>query len=134
MLHIFQVESGVKQILLAILHDLNKKDLMKFKWLLQLTLFEKSLQQISWSHLECADQADIVDLMVKIGGQQSVEVTKEVLMDMNRTDLVERLSHTSKGKTKKTKDATLQLYVSHKCLINKYLIDTYCMLYSHYGH
>ena len=113
-LHIFQVESAVQQILLKTLNELNQKDLMNFKWLLQLTHFEKGLQQISWSDLERLHHADIVDLMVQISGQQFVEVTKEVFTDMNRTDLVERLSDTSIGEIKMTKDATLQSCVSHK--------------------
>ncbi|XP_067456893.1 uncharacterized protein [Thunnus thynnus] len=91
-----KVESGVKQILLEIINDLSHQDLMKFKWSLQLTHFEKGLQQISLIQLEGADQGETVNLMVQTCGQQFVQVTMEVFMDMNRTDLAERLSHSSR--------------------------------------
>ncbi|XP_070767739.1 NACHT, LRR and PYD domains-containing protein 1 homolog isoform X2 [Enoplosus armatus] len=88
--------AAVKQILLETLKDLSLNELKKFKWLLPFTYFQKSLPQISWSKLDWVDSVDLlVDMMVK--NQQSVEVTKEVLMDMNRTDLVKRLSETSSG-------------------------------------
>ncbi|XP_070767890.1 uncharacterized protein [Enoplosus armatus] len=88
--------AAVKQILLETLKDLSLNELEKFKWLLHFTYFQKSLPQISWSKLDWVDSVDLlVDMMVK--NRQSVEVTKEVLMDMNRTDLVKRLSETSSG-------------------------------------
>ena len=47
------------------------------------------------------DRVDLVELMVEFCGQRSVEVTREVLKEMNRMDLVWILSDTSapsKGK------------------------------------
>lgn len=97
--------AAVKELLLETLNDLSYKDLMKFKLLLQFTFFKRSLPNVLWEQLRTTDSADrLVDLMVECG-QQSVEVTMEVFMDMNRTDLVQRLSETSsglKGKMKKT--------------------------------
>ncbi|XP_031169368.1 NACHT, LRR and PYD domains-containing protein 1 homolog [Sander lucioperca] len=47
--------------------------------------------------METADRDEMVELMVEIYGHQSVEVTREVLMKMNRRDLVQRLSDISSG-------------------------------------
>ncbi|XP_037642054.1 uncharacterized protein LOC119497753 isoform X7 [Sebastes umbrosus] len=92
------VTEAVKQILLETLKDLSNEELKKFKRMLQFTFFKKSLPYIQWDVLYVADSADkLVDYMVKTYGQQSVETTREVLMEMNRTDLVERLSETSSG-------------------------------------
>ena len=98
------------------LNDLRDEDLEEFKRFLQLISSQKELQHISWMRTHADDGAQIVDLMVQTFGQQSVELTREVYMNMNRTDLVQRLSEPSselKGKTKKTKVVTL-----HVCLIN----------------
>ncbi|XP_039661982.1 uncharacterized protein LOC120562342 isoform X2 [Perca fluviatilis] len=86
--------AAMKQVLLETLKDLSNKQLRKFKWLLQFTLFQKSLPLISWSLLDWEDTGKLVDRMLKTCGQQSVEVTREVLMDMNRRDLLRRLSET----------------------------------------
>ncbi|XP_068591178.1 uncharacterized protein [Cebidichthys violaceus] len=85
-----------KELLLETLNDLSSKELKKFKWLLQFNFFLWGLPYNSWRRLLMADRTDhLVDVMVQIWNQQSVEVTKEVFMDMNRTDLVQRLSETS---------------------------------------
>ncbi|KAK9528563.1 hypothetical protein VZT92_012716 [Zoarces viviparus] len=86
----------VKELLLETLSDLSSEEFNKFKWLLQFNFFHWGLPQRSWRQLHMADRAhQLVDVMVVIWNQQSVEVTKEVFMDMNRTDLVQRLSETS---------------------------------------
>ncbi|XP_075962778.1 uncharacterized protein LOC142965629 isoform X3 [Anarhichas minor] len=86
----------VKELLLETLNDLSSEELKKFKWLLQFNFLHWGLPQISWIQLDTAHRTnDLVDVMMEIWNQQSVEVTKEVLMDMNRTDLVQRLSETS---------------------------------------
>uniref|UniRef100_A0A4W6BWM4 Pyrin domain-containing protein n=1 Tax=Lates calcarifer TaxID=8187 RepID=A0A4W6BWM4_LATCA len=87
------VKSIYLQILLETLNDLSHKELEKFRRLLQFTYFQKNLPQIPWSQLNMADGGQIVDLMVKRCGHQSVEVTMEVFMDMNRTDLPCSLFH-----------------------------------------
>ncbi|XP_037642068.1 uncharacterized protein LOC119497756 isoform X2 [Sebastes umbrosus] len=104
-----EVTEAVKQIVLKTLKDLSNKELRKFKQLLQFTSFKKSLPYIPLDVLYFADRADeLVDLMVKTCGQQSVEVTREVLMDMNRTDLVERSSETSSGLKEKHPSKRIQ--------------------------
>ncbi|KAM9353693.1 NACHT, LRR and PYD domains-containing protein 1 homolog isoform 2-T2 [Symphorus nematophorus] len=82
---------------------------MKFKWLLQFTCFQRSLSQffvteLSWVHSIHL----VVDHMVQTCGQQSLEVTKEVFMDMNRADLVQRLSETSSQLKEKLQAKPLQ--------------------------
>ncbi len=90
--------AAVEQILSETLKDLSYEEREKFKLLLHLTYFQKSLPQIPWTRLKWVNRADLlVDLMVRSHGQQSVEVIKEVFMDMNRTDLAERLSELSSG-------------------------------------
>ncbi|XP_035528157.1 NACHT, LRR and PYD domains-containing protein 1b allele 2-like [Morone saxatilis] len=92
--------AAVRKILFETLNGLSFKELEKFKFLLQFTYFQKSLPQISERQMLFAHSAEeLVDLMVEnlVENQQSVEVTKEVFMDMDRTDLVQRLSETSSG-------------------------------------
>ncbi|XP_036929632.1 uncharacterized protein LOC119005785 isoform X14 [Acanthopagrus latus] len=87
---------AVKELLLETLNDLSYEEQKTFAWFLQFTFFQRSLPQIPWSRLLEEDMAEsLVDVMVEKYGQKSVEVTREVLMDMNRTDLVQRLSETS---------------------------------------
>ncbi|GLD53087.1 uncharacterized protein AKAME5_000587800 [Lates japonicus] len=87
----------LERILLETLNGLSHKELKKYKWFLQFSYFQRGLPQIPWSQLEKADRAELVDLMMEMCDQQSVEVTREVFMDMNRTDLAQRLSETSSG-------------------------------------
>ncbi|KAL7394009.1 hypothetical protein ABVT39_019294 [Epinephelus coioides] len=96
LIHKVATMRAFKELLLETLRDLSNVELKKFKWLLQFMLFQRSLELIPWSELESTDSTDqLVDVMLERSSQQSVEVTKEVLMDMNRTDLVQRLSETS---------------------------------------
>ncbi|XP_074538984.1 uncharacterized protein LOC141800390 [Halichoeres trimaculatus] len=99
------VRADAEWILLLTLRGLSKKELEKFRFLLQFTYFQRSLPQIQtrlvyWledlEDLEDLEELEeLVYLMVE--NQHPVEVAKEVLMDMNRSDLVERLSGTSSG-------------------------------------
>ena len=92
-----------KKLLIEILNDLSSEEFEKFKSLIEL---EKDFPLISRSRLDVADMQETVELMVETNSRECVEVTKKVLKEMNRTDLVQRLSDISlrtKGKTKKTK-------------------------------
>ncbi|XP_068425874.1 uncharacterized protein [Clinocottus analis] len=86
--------TSVQENLLEIVQDINDGDLEKFKHVLQYTKI-KGQPKIPSTRLETADRADIVKMMMKTYKQQTVEVIKEVLKKMNRTDLVERLSDIS---------------------------------------
>lgn len=122
MSYLFQVATmaAVKHLLEEILNDLSCEELEKFKKQLIGSFWVSSDVPLTFSQTKTS--TDIVDVMVQSHGQQSVEVTKMILMDMNRTDLVERLSETSsgpKGETKKTQNFHItQTCVSHKCVIN----------------
>nr|XP_033496449.1 uncharacterized protein LOC117265829 isoform X2 [Epinephelus lanceolatus] len=114
--------AAVKQILLETLKDLSYEELEKFKWLLRFTQFQKGLPHISLSRLHRAGSADpLVNLMVQTCGQQSVEVTKEVFMDMNRTDLVNKLSVISSRIKEKHPSELLQKEVTMTLLMEKLL-------------
>ncbi|XP_060905995.1 uncharacterized protein LOC132983624 isoform X2 [Labrus mixtus] len=90
------VKEDVKHVLLETLSGLKLKEFEKFKWVLQLTYFQRSFTRIQWYDMEWATTPDeLVHQMVM--NQQPLEVTKEVLLDMNRTDLVERLMGTDSG-------------------------------------
>ena len=94
----------MRELLLETLNDLSDQELKTLKWLLQFTYFKKGLPCIC-SRLDLADRTEVVDLMVERCGQQSVEVIREVFMEMKRTDLVQRLSETStepRGEINKT--------------------------------
>ncbi|KAI9532116.1 hypothetical protein NQZ68_034321 [Dissostichus eleginoides] len=87
--------AAVKPILLKTLKDLSDDERYRFQWYLHFTFFQKSISYSfhgypNWT----ASASQLVDQMVEICGPQSVEVTREVLMDLNRSDLVERLSET----------------------------------------
>lgn len=106
---LFQVATiaAVKQLLLETLNDLSDEELKKFMEFLQLILNQKDLRDKSLVltyRADRADRANIVELMMQTYGQLSVELIKEVFMNMKRTDLVQRLDKPSsgQGKTKKT--------------------------------
>ena len=89
---------AVTELLLETLNDLSYEEQKNLKWFLQFTLFQRSLPQIPWSRLQKEDMTEsLVDVMVEIYGQKSVQVIREVLIGMNRTDLVQRLSETNSG-------------------------------------
>ncbi|XP_061573959.1 uncharacterized protein LOC133440652 [Cololabis saira] len=88
---------SVEEVLLETLTDLSTEDLKKVKWLLQATCYQRNLPQLSWRLLLTEDLRKLAGMIVRTYGQQSVEVAVEVFTDMNRTDLVQRLSGSSSG-------------------------------------
>uniref|UniRef100_A0A087XC73 FIIND domain-containing protein n=1 Tax=Poecilia formosa TaxID=48698 RepID=A0A087XC73_POEFO len=89
--------AAVKEILLETLMDLNHLDLGSFKIFLNFESFQNKFPQISWSDLKKSNCKNMVDLLMGSYGQQCLEVTRQVLMDMNRTDLLEKLPEKSCG-------------------------------------
>ncbi|XP_034057062.1 uncharacterized protein LOC117536350 isoform X2 [Gymnodraco acuticeps] len=84
-----------KPILLETLKDLSVPEHHRFQWYLPFTSFQKSISYLFHGYPNSTESAlRLVDQMVETCGPQSVEVTREVLMDMDRTDLAERLSET----------------------------------------
>ena len=104
---------SVIELLLKALKDFTKAELKTFKSTLHPIYHEghssvRSMQQKAKyiPLLDIADMQGTVCLMVQYYGQQSVEVTKESLKKMKRTNLVQRLSDSSsrpKSKTVKTR-------------------------------
>ncbi|XP_042280637.1 uncharacterized protein LOC121906043 isoform X2 [Thunnus maccoyii] len=101
LIHKVATKTAVRELLLETLNDLSDQELKTLKWLLQFTYFKKGLPCIPWIKLGPADRTEVVDLMVERCGQQSLEVIREVFMEMKRTDLVQRLSETSSGPKEK---------------------------------
>ncbi|XP_029913846.1 NACHT, LRR and PYD domains-containing protein 12-like [Myripristis murdjan] len=89
----------VKELLLETLNDLGDDDLKIFQWFLQQTDSLEGLPAIPKSRLERADRPDTVDQMVQTYNQHCLEVTKKVLMKINRNDLVQNLSSIRSGDT-----------------------------------
>ena len=96
---------SVIELLLEALKDLSEAELKEFKsTLCPVYLLGDSFVQLF--NLDIADMQGTVCLMVQYYGQQSVEMTKEILKEMKRTDLVQRLKDSSsppKSKTVKTR-------------------------------
>ncbi|XP_070823060.1 uncharacterized protein [Chaetodon trifascialis] len=90
--------AAVRELLLETFMNLSLEEQQDFRWFLQFTLFQRNLLHISWEQpWQAGDVSQLAELMVEMCGQQSLEVTMELFMDMGRTDLVQRLSGTSSG-------------------------------------
>uniref|UniRef100_A0A667W930 Pyrin domain-containing protein n=1 Tax=Myripristis murdjan TaxID=586833 RepID=A0A667W930_9TELE len=112
--------AALKELLLETLNDLGDKELKEFKWYLQAEILE-GLPAIPKSRLEKADRPDTVDQMVQTYNQHCLEVTKKVLMKINRNDLVQNLSNTGsepEGKLRMVENgAELNKYL-HRCKVD----------------
>ncbi|KAM4735725.1 uncharacterized protein FYW61_006147 isoform 2-T2 [Anableps anableps] len=80
-----------KDLVLEILTDLKAHEFWKFKWFLQLMQFQKSFPQIPWSVMQFSNRADLVNMMWTMCADRCLQVTEEVLMDLHKSDLVEKL-------------------------------------------
>ncbi|XP_071375297.1 NACHT, LRR and PYD domains-containing protein 3-like [Centroberyx affinis] len=87
----------VKELLLETLNDLGDEDFKSFRWFLQQGDILEGFPAIPKSQLEKADRLDTVDQMVQTYSENTLEVTKKVLMKINRNDLVQSLSNNSSG-------------------------------------
>ncbi|XP_031157013.1 E3 ubiquitin-protein ligase TRIM21-like [Sander lucioperca] len=80
------------------LEDLKEEEFKKFKWCLQQRDILEGYQRIKESKLENVERQDTVDVMVKTYQLQgALKVTKKVLEEINRNDLVQSLPDTSSG-------------------------------------
>ncbi|XP_013763579.1 uncharacterized protein LOC102192117 [Pundamilia nyererei] len=90
----------VEQIILETLKDLSHKEIKKFRLLVLFTCSKIDLPEME------KDTTDkVVHHMVDELGLQSLEVTRTVLRDMNKTDLAQRLLELTKrfkGQTKRS--------------------------------
>lgn len=102
--------AAVKRLLLETLNDLRNEDLEKFKQTLDLIVSKKKPRYFPLIWSSSAGRAQTVEQMMGIFGQQCVEITMEVLKDINRTDLRQRFTNLElKGKTK-TKKTSHHIY------------------------
>ncbi|XP_045907310.1 neoverrucotoxin subunit alpha-like [Micropterus dolomieu] len=88
--------------LLKTLDDLSEEEFKRFKWCLKQPDFLETYQTIKASNLGTADRLDTVDLMVntyELHG--ALMVTKKVLEDIPRKDLVQSLPETCSGPEEK---------------------------------
>ncbi|XP_028280842.1 uncharacterized protein LOC114448224 isoform X3 [Parambassis ranga] len=88
---------AVTDLLVETLTGLDRHEVPEFMWLLQYTLFHRSLPQLSGRAVNSTDTTLTVDMLVETLGLQSVDVTREVLSAMRRTDLVQRLPERGSG-------------------------------------
>ncbi|XP_071394323.1 NACHT, LRR and PYD domains-containing protein 3-like [Centroberyx affinis] len=86
-----------KEKLLETLQDLGHEEFKSIKWFLQQDDILEGFPAIKKSKVEKANRQDTVDQMVQTYNQHSLEVTKKVLMKINRNDLVQSLSNSSSG-------------------------------------
>ncbi|KAI9526274.1 hypothetical protein NQZ68_041559 [Dissostichus eleginoides] len=84
--------AAVKHLLLETLNDLRNEDLEKFKQTLDLIVSKKKPRYVSWIWSPSPGRSQTVEQIIQIFGQQCVEITMEVLKDINRTDLRQRLT------------------------------------------
>lgn len=101
---------AVKKLLLEALNDLSEEVLPKFQCYLQFIRFQKGLPQIPFSLLEFAKMKFILDVVVETCGLQSLEVTRQIFKDMQRADLVHKLSKSSAGKMKQSVQMKINTY------------------------
>nr|XP_024656062.1 uncharacterized protein LOC112431632 [Maylandia zebra] len=101
LIHKVATMAAVKHLLLETLNDLSDEELKKFKSLLQTIIPWRNLSFFSYRLSPSSTRADIMNLMVDEVGHQSVEVTREVFMHMNRTDLVQKLPESSSASREK---------------------------------
>ncbi|XP_029923974.1 uncharacterized protein LOC115370992 isoform X2 [Myripristis murdjan] len=92
--------------LFRILQDLDDRELRNFKWLLQQDELMNPFPAIQRCQLESADRPETVDQMVQTYGTATVEVTRRVLREMNKNDLVQRLLDSS-SRTQGTTDGRI---------------------------
>ncbi|XP_039887104.1 uncharacterized protein LOC120733129 isoform X1 [Simochromis diagramma] len=101
LIHKMATMAAVKHLLLETLNDLSNKELKTFQRLLQTIIPGWNRSYFSWRSSPSSTRVVIVNLMVDKRGHQSVEVTREVFMRMNRTDLVQKLPESSSASREK---------------------------------
>ncbi|XP_054878880.1 uncharacterized protein LOC129353551 [Poeciliopsis prolifica] len=101
LIHEVATMAAVKDVLLETLQDLNETEFIELKLLLQFANFQRNIPLISWDELDDTNRTRVVDHLVNKCGKLSVEVIREVLLDLNRTDLALVLPETSSASKEK---------------------------------
>ncbi|XP_054916940.1 uncharacterized protein LOC129380000 [Poeciliopsis prolifica] len=135
MLNTVPAKMAVKSVLLKVMKELGHSDIWRFKRLLQFTCFQKSLPELPVSVPWPMDRpgsadpgregpADLVDQMVRRLGGESVAVAQQVLMDMNRTDVLQNLAGIRSGSTEEFQSVLFQKEASLTAMMEK-LLETF---------
>lgn len=80
-----------KEVVLNILDELDEEDFKRFKFYLRECDIIKEKKVIPKARLENADRVDTVGLMVQTKPADVLEITKEVLIKINRNDLGQKI-------------------------------------------
>lgn len=105
--------TSVIEQLLETLADLSDGELKDLKHFL---LSQRCIYKPYFEMLMVADMQNTVFFMAQTFGQQSVERIKDILIKMNKTDLVQRLSDRSPGP--KSKTVKTKTYSNHKTFVS----------------
>lgn len=105
--------AAVRYLLLETLNPLSDEEIKKFNEFLQSIVSQKNLPYISLTLSLTSDREYGVYQLVQTYSLQSVELTREVLQKMNKTDLMQMLSKPSSGLKGKTVTSH-----NHVCLMN----------------
>ncbi|KAM9147487.1 up-regulator of cell proliferation-like isoform 1-T1 [Pangshura tecta] len=100
------MEKTGRDLLLEALDDLGEDNFKRFKNKLRAARLEERYKAISWRQLEKGDPVDVSNLLISHYGERyGVEVTVQVLGDINQRDLAERLSRADFLRRKQNSDA-----------------------------
>ena len=116
----------LKEELLNVLENLKEDEFKKFKWFLEQDDILEGFKGITVAHLENAGRQDTVDLMIqKHQDHGALQLTKKILEDISRNDLVQRLQNFQpgpKGKIKICKNSFTDCFVF---VFLKYLLQAF---------
>ncbi|XP_038163621.1 uncharacterized protein LOC119798299 [Cyprinodon tularosa] len=102
--------SALRQLLVEILTELSDDELNEFTASLQVKVWWSIPQLSLWNR---SDRSAIVDLMMEELGPRSVDVTKQLLTELKRTDLLQRFpaspQHKENLSVEKPADASVSL-------------------------
>ncbi|XP_030418104.1 pyrin-like [Gopherus evgoodei] len=99
------MEKTERNLLLEALDDLGEDNFKRFKNKLRAAPLEERYKAISWLQLEKGDPVDVSNLLISHYGERyGVEVTVQVLGDINQRDLAERLSRADLLRRKQNSD------------------------------
>ncbi|XP_072567055.1 NACHT, LRR and PYD domains-containing protein 3-like [Paramormyrops kingsleyae] len=88
---ILQAQTSLPDLLLEYLEELDDEELKKFKWKLSRTKY-KQLKPLPRGQVKVLDRTDLADKMISYYMEAgALEVTLEILKNMNLNDLAERL-------------------------------------------
>lgn len=114
-----------QQIILEALENLMYAEFMEFKWYLQQYFILEDLRPIPASRLEHADRMNTVDLMLQTYGEKNtITVTRRILVEINRFDLVVNLSDNFPQPTGRSLLKVVTVEVSYHSVMHHLICQT----------